>query len=152
MKTQLLLGWLAPKKTLAQGFKQRAMQSAVQEYAERIEHFGPFDCLGCAGSSPKTEPEIVLWLCDRGPGSQILSSEAVAQELAKVLNSGCKVLRVVIGASDGFSASYIKEAKPALRWSFGPMTLPHELAAVVATEQLYRAWCILKNHPYHNAH
>ena len=35
--------------------------------------------------------------------------------------------------------------------SFGPITLPHNLARVVLLEQLYRSWSLLHNHPYHRA-
>jgi len=46
----------------------------------------------------------------------------------------------------------MNQIQPHLIWSFGAMTLPHELASVVAAEQIYRAISILKNHPYHSGH
>ncbi len=52
-----------------------------------------------------------------------------------------------IGSSLGFHSSLHKRAKGIL--SFGPQTLPHELARVLLTEQLFRAWSITRNHPYH---
>lgn len=59
-------------------------------------------------------------------------------------------LLFAIGGSDGFSEQTRRRA--ALTLSFGKMTLPHELARVVLLEQLYRAFTILKNHPYHLGH
>ena len=53
----------------------------------------------------------------------------------------------VIGGPDG-TAPRLRSAAD-LQWSLSPLTLPHGLARVVLAEQLYRAWSILHNHPYH---
>ncbi|MBI3317105.1 MAG: 23S rRNA (pseudouridine(1915)-N(3))-methyltransferase RlmH [Candidatus Omnitrophica bacterium] len=82
----------------------------------------------------------------------MLSSEQIAQELKKVEQSGARALRIIIGGADGFEEKEIEEFKANLLWSFGPLTLPHELAAVVAAEQIYRASTILRAHPYHLGH
>lgn len=54
---------------------------------------------------------------------------------------------LVIGGPDGLSEQCL--AACAQRVSLGPVTLPHALVRVVLLEQLYRAWSILKGHPYH---
>ena len=53
----------------------------------------------------------------------------------------------IIGGADGLSSA-IKDGAD-FTWSLTPLTLPHALARVVLSEQLYRAHTILKNHPYH---
>lgn len=53
-----------------------------------------------------------------------------------------------IGSSLGFSDTLRKRAQGLV--SLGPQTLPHELARVVLCEQLYRAWSVVRGHPYHN--
>lgn len=53
-----------------------------------------------------------------------------------------------VGSSLGFDESLRKRARGLL--SLGPQTLSHELARVVLIEQLYRAWSVVKGHPYHN--
>ncbi|HLX76913.1 MAG TPA: 23S rRNA (pseudouridine(1915)-N(3))-methyltransferase RlmH, partial [Terriglobales bacterium] len=59
-------------------------------------------------------------------------------------------LLFAVGPADGFSDQARKTAPFLL--SLGRMTLPHELARVVLLEQLYRAFTILKGHPYHLGH
>ena len=54
---------------------------------------------------------------------------------------------LVIGGPDGLAAEFRKAAHERIRLS--DMTLPHALARVVMIEQLYRAWSITANHPYH---
>jgi 23S rRNA (pseudouridine1915-N3)-methyltransferase len=53
----------------------------------------------------------------------------------------------VIGGADGLDADFKKNADMLLRLS--NMTLPHGMVRVILAEQLYRAWSILRNHPYH---
>lgn len=55
----------------------------------------------------------------------------------------------VIGGADGLDPALLGAA--ALRLRLSSLTLPHALARVVLVEQLYRAWSILANHPYHRA-
>jgi 23S rRNA (pseudouridine1915-N3)-methyltransferase len=53
-----------------------------------------------------------------------------------------------IGSSLGFSDALKKKARGL--FSFGPQTLSHEIARLVASEQLYRALSVLRGHPYHH--
>jgi len=58
-------------------------------------------------------------------------------------------LSFAIGGADGLASTLKSGARLQLRLS--SLTLPHALARVVLIEQLYRAWSILANHPYHRA-
>ena len=106
----------------------------------------------CETGSYPSKSKSCLWVCEREMGSRAISSEALARELQKVMNSGVQELQIVIGGPDGFAPQELEQMAPVLRWSFGPLTLPHELAAVVAAEQLYRALTILRGQPYHSQH
>jgi 23S rRNA (pseudouridine1915-N3)-methyltransferase len=54
---------------------------------------------------------------------------------------------LLIGGPDGLSADCLSRANQ--RWSLSGLTLPHPLVRIVLAEQLYRAWSLLNNHPYH---
>lgn len=54
-----------------------------------------------------------------------------------------------IGGPDGLDETLKRNAN--LRWRLSSMTLPHPMVRVVLAEQLYRAWAIMNNHPYHRA-
>lgn len=79
------------------------------------------------------------------PGGQLLSSEAWAKHLEQWQSQ--QQIHFVLGGADGLNAEIL--ARAALQISFGPAIWPHLLARVMLYEQLYRAQCILKNHPYH---
>jgi 23S rRNA (pseudouridine1915-N3)-methyltransferase len=54
---------------------------------------------------------------------------------------------LLIGGPDGLCPSCLERANQ--RWSLSALTLPHPLVRIILTEQLYRAWTLLNNHPYH---
>ena len=147
MKIRFSFGWTKEPKASRKSFKSPEAYALASDYAVRIGHFMP-----CEMGSYLAKERSCLWVCEREKGSRTLSSEALARELQKVMNSGVQELQVVIGGPDGFTAQDLARMAPVLSWSFGPMTLPHELAAVVATEQVYRTLTILHGQPYHSGH
>lgn len=74
------------------------------------------------------------------------SSEELAHRLERWMREA-RPVALAIGGSHGLAPALLAQA--ADRWSLGPLTLPHELARVVVTEQLYRASTILRGQPYH---
>lgn len=78
-----------------------------------------------------------------------LSSEELAEFLQREQSNPVPLL-FAVGGSDGFTDEARRHAHFTL--ALGKMTLPHELARVVLMEQLYRAFTILANHPYHLGH
>ncbi len=76
-----------------------------------------------------------------------VSSPQIAEALEAWPLDGVNDVAFVIGGSCGVSDAV--RSRAALRWSFGDITLPHNLARVVLLEQLYRAFKILRGEPYH---
>ncbi len=79
------------------------------------------------------------------PGTQY-RSEKLAELLGTWLSQGRDVA-MLIGGADGLSDACRRRAD--LRWSLSDLTLPHGLVRVIVAEQIYRAWSILRGHPYH---
>ena len=78
------------------------------------------------------------------------SSEHFAKVLGDYHDRNPLPLIFSIGGAGGFSDEARASAQQLI--SFGKMTLAHELARVVLLEQVYRAFTILKGHPYHSGH
>lgn len=56
---------------------------------------------------------------------------------------------LLVGGADGLAPACCERAEE--RWALSRLTLPHPLVRVVVAEQIYRAWSLLNNHPYHRA-
>ena len=87
------------------------------------------------------------WFCTLTPEGKLLSSEALAEKLRNVKNSGKSSACFLIGSSFGMSPRLKQMAE--LKLSMSPMTFPHHLARVMVLEQLYRAEAIQAGSKYH---
>jgi 23S rRNA (pseudouridine1915-N3)-methyltransferase len=75
-----------------------------------------------------------------------LSTASLAEQLEAWQMSGDNY-NILIGGPDGLSPACLARADQS--WSLSDLTLPHPLVRVLLAEQLYRAWTITVNHPYH---
>ncbi len=136
--------------------KEVAIRALTAEYLQRISRYlvaeshemaTEADLLGLAeGKSGRTKPVLVL-LDARG---RQFTSEEFAELLRDQQDRGTQNLFFGVGPADGFTDA--ARARADLVLSFGKMTLAHELARIVLLEQIYRAFTILKGHPYHTGH
>ncbi|MDG2032501.1 MAG: 23S rRNA (pseudouridine(1915)-N(3))-methyltransferase RlmH [Rhodospirillales bacterium] len=76
-----------------------------------------------------------------------LSSNQFAERFQLWMTDGIRDVAFLLGGSDGLSPDALARAH--LRMSMGAQTWPHMLARCMLLEQIYRAQCILGNHPYH---
>ncbi len=136
--------------------KEPAIRALTEEYLKRIARYLPAESHEVSGepallqltskAAGRTAPVLVL-LDARG---RQFTSEEFAELLRAQQDRGTQNLFFGVGPADGFS----DEARHCadLILSFGKMTLAHELARIVLLEQIYRAFTILKGHPYHSGH
>ena len=89
--------------------------------------------------------DTIIVLDERG---QNLTTEQFAKQL-QAWRLESLHLSFLIGGADGIDERLKQQARYMLRLS--SMTLPHGLARVILAEQIYRAWSVLNNHPYHRA-
>ena len=136
--------------------KDPAIAALTEQYLGRIQRYAPEE-----GIVLRNEADLVArFESGKGPAKSTLvlmdsrgkefSSEQFAKFLADHQDRNPLPLVFAIGAADGFSDDTRSEAQHVI--SLGKMTLAHELARVVLLEQVYRAFTILKGHPYHSGH
>ena len=81
-------------------------------------------------------------------GGDVVDTRAMAGRLARWQQSGRDVA-LVIGGAAGLDDAVRERADWV--WSLSPLTFPHMLVRILVAEQIYRAWSLLNNHPYHRA-
>lgn len=136
--------------------KEPAIAALTEEYLKRIARYSTVegvtvrdeaDLLAKFGGAKRTVKSTLVLMDSRG---KEFSSEQFAKFLGDYQDRNPLPLVFAIGSADGFGDATRSAAHSVI--SLGKMTLAHELARVVLLEQLYRAFTILKGHPYHSGH
>lgn len=142
--------------------------AGVAEYAKRLSVHCKFEMIeiaeeavdeksasdGVIASALEKEAEKILAAVPKGAGivalcieGKAISSEALASYLQQKAVAGIGDIAFVIGSSHGLSDT-VKQ-KASLRLSMSAMTFPHQLARLMLTEQIYRAFMIQAKSKYH---
>jgi 23S rRNA (pseudouridine1915-N3)-methyltransferase len=138
------------------------IKNLCDRYEKRVRHYARFrleeiPTPKMADSAKLTEKEGELILERIQPSDffilldeqgKEMSSVQFAGQLQKYMNAGHKRLVFAIGGPFGFSPSVRKRADGAL--SLSRMTFTHQMVRLFFTEQMYRAFTILRNEPYHH--
>ena len=146
---------------LAVGRLRSSYREACDDYLRRLSRYAKVREVEVreASRAPTVEvqrEEEAGRLLARAPGGATVIALAregsawTSEELAGRMEGwrmAARPLALVIGGSRGLAPGLVASA--AVRWSLGPLTLPHELARVIVTEQLYRAFTIIGGEPYH---
>jgi 23S rRNA (pseudouridine1915-N3)-methyltransferase len=141
------------------------LQALIATYEKRLKHYIRFeseiipDIRNVKNLSQKEqkEKEGVLILKKISPFDQLIlldekgkeySSMDFSKFLQKKMNSGIKQMVLVIGGPYGFSDKVYQKATGKI--SLSKMTFSHQMIRLFVVEQIYRAFTILKNEPYHH--
>lgn len=129
-------------------WKSPHCEALVSDYMQRLSHYFEGGVQLFKSETKMLEaltPADYLVACDeRG---KEFSSRDFAAFIEKRRDTSVRRLVVFIGDATGLTKEV--RARANLLWSFSPQTFPHELALVVAAEQLYRAATILRGEKYH---
>lgn len=137
--------------------KEAFWRDACAEYLKRLGAYAQVSVTEIPDSNPCNEaPALFAHLDALAPSAQVvlldiqgkeISSEQLAQRIETWSVGGTSHVVFIIGGSEGVTSEIKQRANE--RLSFGPITLPHNLARVVLLEQIYRAFKIIRNEPYH---
>ncbi|TRO66638.1 23S rRNA (pseudouridine(1915)-N(3))-methyltransferase RlmH [Christiangramia sabulilitoris] len=144
---------------------KKELETLINLYSDRLQHYIKFE-LDLIPDLKKTKnldenqqkskegdlilagiqnSDFVILLDENG---KQFSSESFSEYLQKRMNTGLKRLIFIIGGPYGFSEEVYKRANSKI--SLSKMTFSHQMVRLFFTEQLYRAFTILKNEPYHH--
>ncbi|HRK28794.1 MAG TPA: 23S rRNA (pseudouridine(1915)-N(3))-methyltransferase RlmH [Chitinophagales bacterium] len=132
-------------------------------YEQRLKHYASFELLTLPDARNLTQPAAIkekeaeaqlkhitpadyLMLLDEA-GKQFTSAQ-FAQHLQQLMNRSVRQVKFLVGGAFGFHEKIYHRANESI--SLSPMTFSHQLVRLVFAEQLYRAFTILNNEPYHH--
>ncbi|MBO4908313.1 MAG: 23S rRNA (pseudouridine(1915)-N(3))-methyltransferase RlmH [Lachnospiraceae bacterium] len=146
--------------------KESFYRDAIAEYAKRLSAYCTFKVIetedepdtgsseSAIGNAKEREAERILK--NIKPGMHVItleikgkkySSESFSEYLSGLFVSGKSDIAFVIGGSNGLAKCVSDRADAKL--SFSDMTFPHQLMRVILSEQIYRAFRIMRGEPYH---
>ena len=142
----------------------KQLQSLIDEYLKRLSFYVKFELdiipdvknVKNLSEAQQKQKEGELILNRLSPTDQLIlldekgktfSSVKFSEELQKKMNSGIKTLVFVIGGPYGFSDDVYQKAQGKI--SLSAMTFSHQMVRLFFIEQVYRAFTILRNEPYH---
>lgn len=143
----------------------KCLQTLADNYLKRLRHYVRCEVdiipdiknVKNMSQEEQKEKEGMLILQKLDQGSQMIlldekgkafRSREFAGFMQKKMNSGIKQIIFVIGGPYGFSESVYKKASEMV--SFSKMTFSHQMIRLFAAEQIYRAFTIIRNEPYHH--
>ncbi|WP_099351405.1 23S rRNA (pseudouridine(1915)-N(3))-methyltransferase RlmH [Fredinandcohnia onubensis] len=147
--------------------KEKYLIQGINEYLKRLTAYAKVDMIELADEkAPENLSESEMVQVKQKEGERILSkisddthvialaiegkmksSEQLAADLENLATYGKSKIAFVIGGSLGLSKDVMKRANDTL--SFSKMTFPHQLMRLILVEQVYRAFRIIRNEPYH---
>ena len=147
--------------------KEKYLKQGIEEYLKRLSSYAKVEIIELADEkAPENLSESEMEQVKQKEGERILakisddtyvialaingkqkSSEELAKEIDSLATYGKSKIAFVIGGSLGLSSEVMKRSNAAL--SFSKMTFPHQLMRLVLVEQIYRAFRIIRNEPYH---
>ena len=135
--------------------KEKFLVEGVAEYLKRLKKFATVEVREipeCRTVEEEGQKILSLvpqnsWLCVLDVAGAALSSEEFAEKISALNLNGISNLTFAIGGAFGLSEELRRAA--AFRLSLSKMTLTHQMARLVLVEQIYRAFKINRNEPYH---
>ena len=139
------------------------VSAGYAEYARRIPHQARLNLLEVAAGKRGKNADVARILDDEGKrllaavpkGARVIALERtgkamstrdIARKMESWMQSGADTA-LLVGGPEGLSDACLHAAHEV--WSLSALVLPHPLVRVVLAEQLYRAWSINNNLPYH---
>lgn len=147
--------------------KEKYLKKGIEEYTKRLSAYSKFSITEVPDEkAPENLSEAEMKQVKEKEGERILSkisdqsyvyvlaiegkertSEDFSKEIENLMIRGKSKITFVIGGSLGVSEAVMKRSNAQI--SFGKMTYPHQLMRLILTEQIYRAFRIMRNEPYH---